>query len=221
MFDDHSMSISLNTKDVNIQIPNLSPTMTSKSKWKKKTLYKYLADGEENYSKFAEFLSTCFALENLLFFSKVLAFRHVLLSMLREKHKNNANETDEAVLSKEDTVSNGELEFYDKWCPEGMENVFGVKFEYIDGLYESCTSNKNIAIDDIAMDIYNKFIATDGLYQVNISGFNRHEIIVFFNKNMDSDDNRKIEDYLIVFNNAIVEVYNLLKSVYAFQFKAM
>ena len=205
-------------QNVTLNIPDFSPSNTNKSKSKTNALSKYLVD-EQNYYKFAEFLSTCFALENLLFFAKVMAFRHVLMDMLKQREVMEVNNTKEAVVNNEDTIDyNGEFEFYDEWCPTGLVNAFALKFKYIHGLYQSVTPNEKNTMYDIALDIYNTFISTDGLYQVNISGFNRHQLTGFFNEKTD-DNARKIEDYLIVYNDSVIEVYDLLKTVYAFQFR--
>ena len=61
-----------------------SPTITNpdqniKNKPISIPLYTYLSNDHQHYQKFAQFLTTCFALENLLFFVRVIAFRHVLL----------------------------------------------------------------------------------------------------------------------------------------------
>eukprot|EP01084_Bolivina_argentea_P159415 277638_1 len=204
------------------QTPIPTPVMTSSKSTEIKPLCTYLEE-LENYNEFATFLSSCFALENLLFFSKVLVFRHVLLKIMKteyeQKQQNKPKDnsivvTDEKEEESVPNVSENDQVFYDKWC--SSPSIFGVKFEFLEGIYESCSANDNVSIYDIGNKIVNQYISSAAINQVNISAVNRNIIMTFFSTNVD----KCVKDYLQIFNGAILEIYGVLNSVYAFRFKS-
>lgn len=202
-----SMSLSNTVISTNSNSVTVSTVDMGKSKV---SLHKYLLN-EENYTKFTEYLTTCFALENLLYMVKVVAFRHVLMDIIYKQRKQ-MEHTD--IKTENEEYSNSKQN--DEWCQVGMKSLFAIRFDYIDGLYQNCTPNDKLTVHEIAKDIYNRFIISNALYEINLSYETRQALNEFFNS---GEENKTIEEYLVVFNESIYEVYTLLKSVYLFQFK--
>ena len=168
---------------------------------KLKPLYEYLEGSMEQFTEFSEFLASCFALENILFFVKAIKFRQIVLSKASE----DGNTCDHVEIKVEDE--------------EMLHNIYGLDFKYLEGLDERIDNgndaNSKEMIHNIAAGIYDKYISMDGEYAINISAENRVKLDAFFN-----DKDHGIKDYLNVFDESVVEVYGMLTSVYRFQFKS-
>lgn len=164
-------------------------------------LYEYLSLSVEQYDEFSQFLTTCFALENLLFFVKGIVFRQTVSKIInKSRTRKNNDESMEIEMEEENQGT--------------IEKVFALNFVYLEGLEESCKPNDKVSIQDIAMSIYDEFISVDAKYEVNISADARNKIISFFNTQ------RQMEEYLCLFDEAIDEVYGMLTCIYRFQFKS-
>eukprot|EP00484_Ammonia_sp_Unknown_P025563 CAMPEP_0197029768 /NCGR_PEP_ID=MMETSP1384-20130603/9147_1 /TAXON_ID=29189 /ORGANISM="Ammonia sp." /LENGTH=210 /DNA_ID=CAMNT_0042458999 /DNA_START=871 /DNA_END=1504 /DNA_ORIENTATION=+ len=146
-------------------------------------LYKYLQTAE-NYEQFSQCLAKCFALENLLFFMRVSCFRRTLLEMKRngtENHQENEKERKRLKgMTLAPILTEHDEDFYDKWCPaRSRKTIFALGFEYLpsndDGI-------ENFDMDAAALDIYNTFIVSNSMYEVNISYPSRSALADFLVK---------------------------------------
>ena len=181
-------------------------------------LYKYLVISKEQYDEFSEFLTSCFALENLLFFVQAVTFRHIISEMIGDENMNGNMSSSEST----DMECNVELQMADLGQRPArnnkqttMDKVFGIKFNYLEGLMEDKSQlNDKESIKEIVTKIYDKYISIAAEYQVNIPSEQRDKFTEF----LKSDHEAK--DYLHLFDDAIMEVYGILTNVYRFQFKA-
>ena len=158
-------------------------------------LYEYLASNAQNYEEFAAFLTGAFALENLLYFVRVIVFRRKLLNI----------------------IANTDSDRKDEWMPKGVKwsNVFSLSFNFVDGVYESCQiqPNDTDSVFNTALDIYNQFVIREAMHEVNITAEQRDELDEFFKSN-----EHDIEEYLVIFNESLMEVYALMTTIYRFQY---
>ena len=159
-------------------------------------LYEYLAGGNQNYEEFAEFLKGVFALENLLYFVRVIMFRQRLLAIMKETN---------------DTKNN---EIKDRWCPEEQPwpTVFALNLDFVDGAQVKGIDKENIY--EHALNIYNQFICEGTIHEINIPAQMRMDLEEFFNVN-----EHTIEEYLNVYNVSLMEIYYLLITIYNFKFQ--
>lgn len=166
-------------------------------------LYKYLVISKGQYDEFSEFLTSCFALENLLFFVQAITFRHFILEINEGKE-----------IEAGTTKDNVELEMTDLPQQQSLrDKVFAMKFGYLAGLMEE-KPNDTESIHRIVQNVYDKYISIDSKYQINISYEQRMKFTEFLGNNHD-----EVQDYLHIFDEAIIEVYEILSNVYRFQFK--
>ena len=182
-------------------------------------LYRYLVISKEQYDEFSEFLTSCFALENLLFLVQAITFRHIISEMIGE---NNINENIESSQST-DIENNAGLEMTDlekaKEKSSGNkkqtteDKVFAMKFNYLEGLIEEKPTDTK-SIHEIVTNMYDEYISIDAEYQVNIPAEQRNKFTEFLK------NDHEAQDYLNLFDEAIMEVYGMLTNVYRFQFKA-
>ena len=172
-------------------------------------LMQYLSKSIENYNNFFNFLTQSLALENLLFYTKVVILRHNLWK-LREKCAVTSPRNTDTVLDME-TFSNPENKYF--------KHGFGLTFEYLPP--QSITNE--VTIESIKYDInyvYNEYIGTNAPNSVNISYDARSTIITFMNDNPDTclDNIDDIESYLILFDKAGKEIWKVLQSVFRYQY---
>ena len=117
-------------------------------------------------------------------------------------------------------------EFKDIWHQNApfYDKLFGLKFPYLQQLHERYGQQKNNYVA-IAKEIYSEFIHEDAIHVCNISYSTRENITNFIQSIDDNLDLEyinsptEIEKYLLVFNYAICETWNLMNSVYNFQYR--
>ena len=93
------------------------------------------------------------------------------------------------------------------------DKVFAMKFNYLEGLIKAEPTSPQ-SIPGIVTNIYDKYVSIEAEYQINIPYQQREKMMEFV------EVNHEIQEYLSLFDEAIVEVYKMLTSVYRFQFKA-
>ena len=130
-------------------------------------------------------------------------FRHCLLNTLSER------------ASKE---SNTPLE--DIWYDtknQHQKRLYELKFEYLTDLYDKYGKKMtNLSkIKSVALDIYSQFVEENSIDTINISATCRDTIKQHMS-NIQSID--RIEDFLEIFNESIIEIWWLMDSVYRFQY---
>ena len=160
------------------------------------SLSEYLTKGESEYEEFAQFLTKSFALENLLYVVRSLTFRHKILKQLQLQTVN---------VTQDQSAPNGKF-----W-----QKVFKLKFDYLKPVKGE---NRMETVSQIAQNIYDQFICDQAPYQINIPYDIKETLDSFFNN--DEINNYTLQDYLIVFNDSIQAVYQILMSVYQFQYKS-
>ena len=173
-------------------------------------LYEYLDVSRKEYNEFSEFLASCFALENLLFFVKAIFFRRIVSEIVNDtdQHLENTINTDQEC---------SEIHTSSTRHQTTMEKVHLIKFEYLEELLkdkDKSQSKDKESIQNIAVNIYKKYISIEGEFQVNISADIRDDITEFFKSD------HEIQDYLDLFDDALCEVYGMLTNVYRFKFKS-
>ena len=117
-----------------------------------------------------------------------------------------------------------------------LRTVLQLKFAYLTDLYQTYEAllfedkNNDIksiesAMFNIAQTIYYQYLAKDSFEQINLPHvlfqryWNLFENEKFINKETNSNDFINIVDYLYIFNDAIIETWYLMISIYNFQFE--
>ena len=178
-----------------------SGVSTSSNKGKIMPLYEYLKLSIETYNEFSEFLTSCFALENLIFFVKAVVFRRIISNIVEEKSgANTVNESTEIEMTENHQST--------------MDKVCGMEFKYLDGLILKSELNDDKSVHDIAKKIEEKYISVTGEFQVNISADVRETITDFLRTE------HHAQDYLHLFDGAVKEVYEMLVCIYQYRFKS-
>ena len=204
-------------------------------------LHKYLSTSIEEYNEFSEFLASCFALENLLFFVKAIRLRRIISDIVDpNKYKSGAVNTpstndaeDKTEMKLElgiDTTSSNvsdnpakhlnvnsnstEIDINSEKYHTRMNKVFAMEFEYLEEILDREKLKDNKSIHGIAVKIYHKYISSEGEYQLNISADIRQNITDFFNSD------HEMNDYLHLYDDVLREVYNALSNVYRYKFRA-
>lgn len=176
--------------------------------------------------------------EHLLYFVRVCVFRKILLERLVENMSEEMSVALSPMLSgntpmshhnlsvivggvEDDVKSNtDDQNIVDVYCDGRvfLRHIYSASFEYIPDIYDKC---RRQTMNETGIEIYDNFIAFESVNEINISGSNHEQLIDFFvnsDNNDDINEIKTIEDYLLIFNNSIWEVYALLDSVYRFRF---
>eukprot|EP01084_Bolivina_argentea_P157055 273688_1 len=167
------------------------------------TLFIFI-DKYENYKLLKEYLSHCWALENILFYQRASIIYQIIL-----KYKN--------------MYSNGDRKTDVVECRN--------KFEFLSSIYAQYELRINVNGDEIKFediqirlyniqqDIYKEFIATGSVNQVNLPCKIRDTLSVV----MVNDENVKkfnsYDDFLHLYDDAIINIYQLIQSMYQYKFK--
>ena len=201
----------MNTKATNrptlkLQLDSKSDNTDDGDTEKVVPLYEYLNLSKAEYNEFSEFLTSCFALENLLFFVKAIAFRHIVSNIVKQKGNGTDNDNaEEADNDIEIVIDQNTME---------MDRVYALDFKYLDIDLQK-NNSENDTVQEIAIGIYEKYISMDGIYPINISAEVRRKLNKFFNC-----DHEIMRDYCDLFDQAIEEVYGMLNGIYGFQFNS-
>ena len=171
---------------------------------------------------FANYLSSCFCIENLLFLVNSITFRQILL---RLHDKINGQR------KREDPYMIGDY----KTQKEAV--VFKIKFDYLPDVYikymeltDLFIGHQNRKLDakkikelinNFTTDIYNAFVKLYSIHEINIS----HQLRIQYDtlietKNSelneaDTNVSNIIENYIGIYDHAIMEIWYLLRSVYS------
>ena len=219
-----------------------------KAKGKIMPLYKYLVISKEQYDEFSEFLTSCFALENLLFFVKATTFRHLVseinsdrqaakrltdtnlnISNVAEMQDGIPSFTPHTIESPVSTTTTIQLSA-DLDSPKSIEDGQGHTKPKRQTTMEKVFAMEFNYLEDLMKE---KHKATDStsirdivsnMYDMYISVEGEYQV------NIPSEQRERIEtfmkdehevsEYLTLFDEAIEEVYGMLTNVYRFQFKA-
>lgn len=119
-----------------------------------------------------------------------------------------------------------EFEFKDIWHQNNpfYDQLYGLKFPYLQDLHDRYKQEKN-NYTAVAKEIYSEFIHEDAIHVCNISYLTRENITNFIQSiddNLDLEQMNsptEIEKYLLLFNGAICETWNLMNSVYNFRYR--
>ena len=140
-----------------------------------------------------------------------------------ENEKKSAN--DEESKSKSNaSVGDTQTEFVDIWHAQNafLDRIYGIKFPYLTDLYQRYKDEGDNNYIGIAKEIYSEFIDDDAIHVCNLSAQTRlgiSEFIQNLDDKADGKDPTQIEQYLVVFNPAILEIWNLMNSVFNFQYR--
>eukprot|EP01084_Bolivina_argentea_P180240 311379_1 len=162
-------------------------------------LYKFIKT-ELNYKLFAEYLSLCFATENLLFVVNVLAFFHHVLEYKK--------------LNKDIEI-------------EWKSIIYQLKFPFLTNVNEKYMlkndDNDEVILQEInrlANMIYVEFIEQGADKEINISYENRFQLTHLLkggnNKNVQV---LSLDDYMYLFHDCLVATWKLMETCYAFGFQ--
>eukprot|EP01084_Bolivina_argentea_P155887 271640_1 len=149
-------------------------------------LIEYL-NNDHNYKEFKQYLSQCYALENLIFIESVVAFRKILLSTLNNEmcHDN----------------------------PELLNKLNGLKLHFTGNkYYEYKKKIDNDDIQSVISEIFLQHISPTAPLCINISSNVRRKISQLCLNGFHSS--KSMVYYLDVFNGAVLEIYVLLHSFY-------
>ena len=183
----------------------------------------------KNYEIFREYLSHCWAVENLLFLQNVIILRQIVLKCKGMVHgkstdlDENRNEND----SKRESGSNEHVIEFDGDF-EYLSAIY-MKYNKKLGIKSKNMSNTNGVILSyeelkdklfkIHQEIYYEFVATDSINQINISFENRASLELLLKNESHCDKFKSFDDFYHLYDGAIVEVFQLILSMYHYKFK--
>ena len=203
---------------------------------------KYLEDGD-NYKKFAEYLAYCFALENILFMEKVSILYQIVLD-LKEKNGTSRDRTLSLSPKYSSNTSKKMYEMKSSSTSSIKQNnkLIRNKFEYsveiyfeihkkIDKFNEKYGKNAEMLgtigsigyykkiLYKLYRDIYREFVKIGSKYEINISAEIRNELIYLFDDTKNIEKFETFDDFLYIYDKALIQVYAMLFSIYNYQFK--
>ena len=228
----------METKEANEEMEDISAMPFS--------CIEYLEDSD-NYKIFSKYLAHCFALENILFVERVSVLYQIVLD-LKEKNGESRNRI-LSLSPSGYSSNNNSLNRQRRTptsttatTPSPKHNLQRSKFEYsvelyfefhkkIDRFNEKHRKNAEMMgiigtvgyykkiLWKLHRDIYKEFVKNGSKYEINISSEIRSELVFLFgdNKNMYKFDT--FDDFLSVFDNALIQVYEMIFSIYNYQFK--
>eukprot|EP01084_Bolivina_argentea_P279515 477864_1 len=191
---------------------NASMTVDDKDINLKQTVFVFLKK-KENCEIFALYCSHCFALENLLFVQNV----SVLYQVITDKFIDS--------MSGDSSVSIVHV--------AERVNIARIKFAYLTDLYSKYetklkvdSSNfDNVLFDDyrdllyeICCGIYNDYIENGAEYEINISNDTKTTLRYLCSNENKGEKFKSFNDFLSLFDEALMEIYRLLFSIYSYRF---
>eukprot|EP01084_Bolivina_argentea_P122519 217094_1 len=165
-------------------------------------------ESKQNYQLFFKYLSYCWATENLLFYQKVSVISHIISTKLVHK----------------DTTDDNDVE--PRLHPRN-------KFEFLTSLYVRYESliegNDGDAVEfdelrctlhQMQQEIYDEFISDGAHNQINISYDTKQRLVHLLGSNANVNVFQSLNDFLHIFDDAVLEIFKLLSSMYSYQFRA-
>ena len=148
-----------------------------------------------NYKRLDQFLSSCFAKENLDFISKCVVFHNMLLSKLSTIE-----------------ISKYRQSRYGK-NDEFLNKLYNIKFDYLKDLnsYYSQKLEEN-KMHQILNEIKTEYILESAVSSINISWEVRSKLIDFFNNYQNDESNKYL--CLSIMNEALFQIYDGLDALY-------
>ena len=185
---------------------------------------------EDNYRALATYLGHCFALENLLFLEKVS-----ILYQIIKKYKT-TNDLQRGSMNR--PSKNLETVYNHYLTNKKMKRC---KFEYLNAIYFSFQDkinrlsmkyNKGSNISDIGTFyyykkalfrvykvIYDEYIENGSRSQINVSAETREELAAIFLDENAMNRFNTFEDFMYVFDPALIEIYTLVFGIFSYRFK--
>eukprot|EP01083_Nonionella_stella_P169869 576931_1 len=169
-----------------------------------KTMRKFLCN-HTDYEIFSRYLAFCFCLENLMFIQRVCVFRWLIIEKLDD--------------------NTGVIQ-----TTRTEHDYYTVKFEFAKKMYKEYNEiigsgasdvfeQNRIGLWEICCGIYNEFIHNDSVNQVNIPYGLRTELENIFGSSGEiPSDWQSYHDFLDVFHECSLHVWDLLETVYRFRF---
>ena len=153
-------------------------------------------DSEHSTAKhgiFKEYLNFCWAKDTLLFVERVSIVYQILLSNY-----------------KSETVA--------------VNSLYRFKFKYLSSIYAEyevtfagiTNGNFKKRIDDVYSRICHEFIQNGSMKEISLSYDTKHALLLHMNDKFETL--LTFEDYLNLFDDALVEMYRVMISVYQYQF---
>eukprot|EP01083_Nonionella_stella_P109727 320283_1 len=174
---------------------------------------------EKNYTAFREYLSFCWALENLQFVENACIIYHVVVQYKNERKVKDTNLLSPHFCS---NAQNDEERVYPTF---GYLSTMYQKYEQKIGCV--CTKKEfggyKKEMYGIYQEIYDEFIdPKDAPNLINISSETRAALSCLLDRDCSQDNVKKFQslnDFICLFDDALKEIYMLLTSLYDFQFK--
>eukprot|EP01084_Bolivina_argentea_P211378 359578_1 len=164
------------------------------------SLFKFLTT-KENYTLFASYSAYCFGLENILFVQTVSIYYQLIHTEFITNNDHYGKKITRLKFQYLHPTHNGLRLQISKICAK-ME----FDSEARDMLYTICKS------------IYDEFIRPGSLNEINISFESRQIYQFLFEEQENKNKFMCYEDFAFVFDNAMVEIYKLLVSMYSYSF---
>eukprot|EP01084_Bolivina_argentea_P307101 530748_1 len=179
-------------------------------------LYMFLKK-KECYDVFREYLGHCFAVESLLFVESVV----ILCNLMMNVPNRNTQIDDDAKNNADGDNGRAMIQW-----------ILDIRFEYLfdeNPSYaqykEKIQSVSGVVWDkqrkvylELYLNVFNAFLTTNSVYQVNVSG-NAQERLARIFLNGNTDKLQSVNDFVGVFETVLLETFNLMRTVYAFNFK--
>eukprot|EP01084_Bolivina_argentea_P305198 527227_1 len=193
-------------------IINVVNTGDMLSKIDKLSICVFLDSDYKNCKAFKEYLTHCWSLENLLFVERVSIIHQLIL---KYKLLSNEKQSDDA----------------------NAQQRIRLKFVYIKSMYAQYQKiiNKEInkeednksndfetlkkSFNKIYVNIFEEFIQNGAINEINISFETRNALSFVLKESVNMGKLVSFNDYLYLFDDAFIEIYQLLSSMYTFQFK--
>jgi len=166
----------------------------------KKGLAFFLKDNVHNFALFANYLTECFCLENLLFLERAIVLFHAI------KQRNGGN------------------------CEDKMfkTSCYGLRFNFLHQIQSDVDAMIDASDDDkrgilaVMRMIFAQFINSSSATEINVSYPVHNALVVLFDKSDDQilEELSTYDELMRVYHWAIKEAWNMCVSVYGFQFKS-
>eukprot|EP01084_Bolivina_argentea_P179424 310040_1 len=162
----------------------------------------------ENYKLLKEYMSHCWSLENLLFYQKASIMYRIVLKC-KNMCAQNAETSD---------VYAGKSGYRNKF--EFLSLIYAQYESKISGINE-----KQLEFDDIKLNLYNieqeifeEFIKPGSPMEINLPFFIKRKLITIFENDEKVNQFQSFDDFLHLFDDAIINIYQLITSMYQYKF---
>eukprot|EP01083_Nonionella_stella_P086495 240344_1 len=168
----------------------------------------------DNYVLYEEYLSYCWAVENLLFYQKICILYQV---MLKYSSVDVSNSNDSKEVVHRNTVHRNRLEYltaiyehYEGRIQKHKKPMNTLSFEDLRPIFHRMQN-----------EIYEEFVEDGAMHQINISyTTQKHLAFVLREDKENMDKFQTFDDFLHLYDSAIREIFQLLTSMYTYRFKA-